>query len=253
MSGTKEEKPKKSIFKKWWFWLIVAVVLFIVIGSLGKGTGSENATPQTQPDTGTQTPQTQEPAATSQSFAVELTNGHFTAGVDFPAGTYNIEAVNGGGNVSSSNAYSGGINAVMGTADMNQGVDIYEQKYSNIKLPDGTVLSIDKVTVKISSVNASTKKLNPLVEDTANKITLSNGNFTAGTDFAEGVYNIVAVKGGGNVSSSNTLNGGINAIMGTKEQNTGVDIYEQKYFNISLPKDTVLTIDGVTIDLIPLK
>ena len=36
-------------------------------------------------------------------------------GIDFPAGKYDIVAVSGGGNVSSSNAFDGGINAVMGT------------------------------------------------------------------------------------------------------------------------------------------
>lgn len=46
-----------------------------------------------------------------------LSNGNYTAGVDFDGGTYDLIAVNGGGNVSSSNLYKGGINAIMGVAD----------------------------------------------------------------------------------------------------------------------------------------
>lgn len=76
-----------------------------------------------------------------------LSNGNFTSGTDFEAGTYTITAVSGGGNVSSSNMYSGGLNAIMGT----QG-GMYEKEYKNIKLPKGTTLKISSVTVKLTPV-----------------------------------------------------------------------------------------------------
>lgn len=74
-----------------------------------------------------------------------LSNGNFLSGTDFDAGTYDLIAVSGGGNVSSSNVYTGGINAIMGVA--NDG--FYELEYKNIKLPTGTTLSIDGVTIKL--------------------------------------------------------------------------------------------------------
>ena len=58
-------------------------------------------------------------------------------------------AVSGGGNVSSSNAFDGGINAVMGTEDKNELMDMYEQEYSNIDLPDGTTLTISGVQIQL--------------------------------------------------------------------------------------------------------
>lgn len=75
----------------------------------------------------------------------ELSNGNFVAGTDFDAGTYDLIATSGGGNVSSSNMYSGGINAIMGTADDG----FYQKEYKNIKLPYGTELRIKGVTIKI--------------------------------------------------------------------------------------------------------
>ena len=81
----------------------------------------------------------------------------------------------------------------------------------------------------------------------AKTIKLSNGNYVAGSDFEAGTYDIVAVSGNGNVSSSNMFSGGINAVMGTRNS----DFYEKEYKNIKLPYGTELTVDGVTINLIP--
>lgn len=80
-----------------------------------------------------------------EAKSVELSNGNFVAGSDFEAGTYDLVAVSGGGNVSSDNMYSGGLNAIMGTA--NDG--FYQKEYKNIKLPEGTTLKIDGVTIKL--------------------------------------------------------------------------------------------------------
>lgn len=81
----------------------------------------------------------------------------------------------------------------------------------------------------------------------ARTVKLSNGNYVAGSDFDSGTYDIVAVSGNGNVSSSNMFSGGINAVMGTRNS----DFYEKEYKNIKLPYGTELTVDGVTINLIP--
>ena len=61
------------------------------------------------------------------------------------------------------------------------------------------------------------------------------------------MYDIVAISGGGNVSSSNMYNGGLNAVMGT--ENNG--FYEKEYKNIKLPTGTSLKVSGVKIQLIP--
>lgn len=86
---------------------------------------------------------------TSAQHTYRLTSGYYTAGKDFIAGTYDIEAVKGHGNVSSDNLFTGGINAIMGVKSEG---GLYEKKYSNIKLPEDTELHIDGVTVKLTLI-----------------------------------------------------------------------------------------------------
>ena len=200
-------------------------------------------------DTSSSSPtETSDPTPSTISFEQEFSSANYTAGIDFPAGKYDIVAVSGGGNVSSSD---GGINAVMGTEDKNELMDMYEQEYKNIDLPDGTTLTISGVTVRLTSDAASGDPLTPRNQEITETVDLGNGNFVAGEDFPAGVYNIVAVSGGGNVSSSNLYEGGINAILGTEDQNEIMDMYEQEYKNIDLPEGTTLTISGVQIQLVP--
>lgn len=80
-----------------------------------------------------------------------LENGNFVAGEDFPAGTYDIEAVSGFGNVYSDNLF-GGINAIMGVPSEDPS-GIAEKKYSNISLPEGTTLTVRDVKVRITLVD----------------------------------------------------------------------------------------------------
>lgn len=215
-------------------------------------TSSEEGGGSSSVETGSPAPvETPAPTPSTISFEQEFSSGNYTAGIDFPAGKYDIVAVSGGGNVSSSNAFDGGINAVMGTEDKNELMDMYEQEYSNIDLPEGVVLSISGVTVRLTCDDASGAPLTPRDQEITETVELGNGNFVAGEDFPAGVYNIVAVSGGGNVSSSNLYDGGINAIMGTEDQNELMDMYEPEYKNIDLPEGTTLTIDGVQVQLVP--
>ena len=215
-------------------------------------TSSEEGGGRSSVETGSPAPvETPAPTPSTISFEQEFSSGNYTAGIDFPAGKYDIVAVSGGGNVSSSNAFDGGINAVMGTEDKNELMDMYVQEYSNIDLPDGTTLSISGVTVRLTCDAASGAPLTPRNQVITETVDLGNGNFVAGEDFPAGVYNIVAVSGAGNVSSDNMFNGGLNAMMGTEEENQIMDMYEQEYKNIDLPDGTTLTISGVQIQLVP--
>ena len=180
------------------------------------------------------------------TYETELTSGYYTAGIDFPAGTYNITAIDGNGNVSSDNLFDGGINAVMGVKDD----EFHEKEYMNIRLPENVVLEVSNgVTIKIHSDNASGKQLKKREQQITEEIELKNGYFIAGQDFPAGVYDIIAISGHGNVSSDNLLDGGINAVMGTKKS----DFYEPSYKNIELPDGVELKVDGVKIKLVPSK
>lgn len=268
-SGTVEERPKK---KKKTMPIIIAVIAVIIIWSVANGGNKNSSTPSggttsdaagsTETETSTTTttataegttgatePAVSEP--TTVAVNTNFTSGNYTAGIDFPAGTYNITAVSGSGNVSSSNMYTGGINAMMGTdaANKEAGSDLYEQQYSNISLDDGVILTVSGgVTVNIACDAASGDALQTRNQSITKTVSLGNGNFTAGTDFEAGTYNIAAVSGTGNISSSNLYDGGVNAMMGIDD---GTGLYEKEYKNIDLPEGTTLTIDGVKIQLVP--
>ncbi len=236
------------------------LILVVAFGTRGKDADEAAVTPKVSTPGSAAAPSMQpeqEKAPETISVSQELDSGHYTSGIDFPAGKYDIEAVSGGGNVSSSNAFSGGINAVMGTKDKNTalGTDLYEQKYSNISLDEGVVLSVSAVKVKITCSAASGKPLTARKQSITKTVTLENGNFIAGEDFDAGVYDLSVVSGGGNVSSDNAMNGGLNVIMGTADQNkaAGTDMYLQTFKNAVLDKGVTLTLDGVKIQLVPSK
>lgn len=242
--------------------IVIGVIIGIgIIGAAMGGNGGESSQVSASvsassaiSETSTADAKSEASSVASIKFETELSSGHYTAGIDFPAGKYDIVAVKGGGNVSSSNPFNGGINAVMGVADKNQNVDMYEQEYKNVKLDDGVVLSISGVTIKISCDEASGAPLSPRNQSITETVDLGNGNFVAGQDFPAGVYDIVAVSGGGNVSSDNLFDGGINAILGTADKNTsGLDMYEQEWKNVNLPENAQLSVDGVKIQLVPSK
>lgn len=181
-------------------------------------------------------------------FEVDLGAGNYVAGKDIPVGTYNFTAVSGTGNVNSSNLYSGGINAIMGTsAD-----DYTEETYQNVSLSDDVVLSLSgNLVLHIVSENASTSTVEArVVSDDAQAIDLTSGHYTAGTDIPVGTYNVVATSGCGNVSSDNLYDSGINEIMGVA--GSGLSEFSVESFcNLTLDEGVVLTVDGVSVQLVP--
>lgn len=218
-------------------WIVLAVLIIGVLGAmLGGGDDSSDSDKETKE-------KTEQVEEVSEPYTVQLTSGNYTAGIDIPIGKYNITAISGKGNVSSSNLYNGGINAMMGIDD---GSGLYEATFNNLDLSKDVILTISGgVTIELNSDSAKTKSLKTRKVQ-GEECILNSGNYTAGNDFVEGVYNISIVSGNGNVSSSNLYDGGINAIMGTDG-----DIYEKEYKNIKLPKNATLEVSGCQIKLTP--
>ena len=239
---------KKKKGKKWLIIIIVVIVILIIIGAAaGSGTDTSQdpaqTTGQIDPAQDTQpADESSEPA--TEHFEADLTSGNYIAGVDIPAGTYNLTATSGSGNVHSSNMYSGGLNETMGTpAD-----DFYTETFSNLKLPEGETLSLSStLTLHIVSEDAQTGNMKSRTVGSEVQTDLSSGNYIAGTDFPAGVYNIVSTGSTGNVSSDNMYDGGLNEILGD-----GSDGYSIKQANnIVLPEGTTLTISGTSVQLVP--
>ena len=80
----------------------------------------------------------------------------------------------------------------------------------------------------------------------SNSSVLSSGVYVAGQDFKGGKYDIIAVSGSGNISSSNMYTGGVDGEISS--DNNGA---YKEYRNINLPNGTKLTISGdVSIKLV---
>ena len=104
----------------------------------------------------------------------------------------------------------------------------------------------NKINVELETTIKLTVK--PTIKPTIRKLkeyTFSNGNYVSGKHFQAGNYNVIAIRGAGNVISSNSWSGGINAIMGPADDG----FYQKNYNNISLPANTTLKITDVTIKL----
>ena len=135
----------------------------------------------TTTETGQNADETAEPVV--EHFEVDLSAGNYVAGVDIPAGTYNLTATSGSGNLSSSNMYSGGLNEIMGSP-----ADEYTQEtFNNLSLPEGETLSLTgTVVLHIVSEDAQTGNMTSRVIGSETQTDLSAGNYTAGTDFPAG-------------------------------------------------------------------
>lgn len=177
-------------------------------------------------------------------FETELTCGNYIAGIDFPAGTYNFLAVSGNGNVISDNAFSGGVNTIMGVSGSINGYDV---TYENVKLPENVTLCIGgNLKLQIHSDEASGEPLLGRGQDFMDSFDLANGTFVSGRDFKEGTYDIICIEGFGNVHSDNIYDYGINEVMGFERPG-----YIQRADNIELPAGTSLTLNGITVTMSP--
>ena len=204
-------KPQKLVF---WtqkktrgmacLYLVAMFIFFIISASVGGSssstaavsTGSTSKAESSAVSTQSTVPvssvaassSTPSSSAASKQFDTTFSSGFYTAGIDFPAGTYNLKAKKGGGNVTTDD---GSLNVIMGT----QKDDMYEKNYNNAEFGSGTVLQLAGVSIEITSVD----KVNPTLQkrqNTATKeYTFSSGNYTVGKNIEVGTYDITAQKG----------------------------------------------------------
>lgn len=126
--------------------LIICFAFLLFIAGIDSDNESTDSSLTLRPTDATEEP-TEEIIDNIEPF--ELSNGNYLSGVDFVPGTYTITVVKGNGNISTSNMFSGGVNAMMGTDK-----DYYEQEYKNIKLPAETEVKISNgVTLLFTPVN----------------------------------------------------------------------------------------------------
>ena len=246
-SGVPEKKKNWFVQHK----VLTVVIVLVIIGAAGSGgkiSTSEKTTDVTNKTT-TNKVVTETPKEDLSKVATEytLSAGYYTAGIDLPAGKCNIVAVSGTGNLSSSNMYSGGINEMFGIDDS----DLYTDSFNGLKFPAKTELSVGGDLVIKLTFTAVESNFSGRTYDESAAQTLTDGNYTAGTDFPAGIYKIVAVSGRGNLSSSNIYDGGINEMFGVDD---GSGFYVGQFLNVDLGKAVTLEISGgLTIQLTPAK
>lgn len=219
--------------------LLTAVILLGAAGCGADEDAKNTSAPGGQSEVSQAKPEKKEHSAT-------LTAGIYTVGVDIPAGTYDLTAQSGSGNVSSSNLYDGGVNELMGVKDN----DLYQETFQGAKLTDGVTFKIGgTLTLKIDTKEADTGSMKKRNNPASKEYTFSSGNYTCGDDFEPGEYVITAVSGSGNVSSDNLLKGGINEIM---SEEAG-ELYISSFQNANFEDGVKLAVSGVKIKLTPSK
>ena len=220
--------------------VLLILCLGVLIASCGNGNGVKLEEPKADKKVEKENVQT-------EAYEVELSAGHYVVGADIPAGVYDVTAIKGTGNVSSSNMFDGGINQVMGT----QNDDVSVKEFKNLKLDkkDISITVNGTAVIKLSSKAAQTKNLKPKENPAKKEYTFSSGNYVVGKDIERGIYDIIAVKGNGNISSDNMFDGGINEVFGT----SGDELYVKEFKNAYFNDNVQLTVSGVTIKLVPSK
>jgi hypothetical protein len=120
--------------------------------------------------------------------------------------------------------------------------------FNNLQLPEGETLTLGgTVTLHIVSEDAQTGNMRNRTIGSETQMDLNAGNYTAGTDFPAGVYNIVSTGASGNVSSDNMFEGGLNEVLG--DGSDGLSVPQVN--NVELPEGTVLSISGTSVQLVP--
>lgn len=235
------EKKKGGCLKT----LLIIFGVLIVIGVIANILGGDEEDKKKESKSNKSTTEKVTEATTEKK--VKLTNfsktfspGYYTAGYDFPAGTYNLKATFGGGNVISEGA---GLNLIMGL----KSDDMYTKTYNNASFSNGDVVQIAS-TLKLKFKTTEKVEKKPLSKygRKGKKKTLSPGKYLVGKDIKEGIYDISLVSGSGNVMSDD---GVLNEIMGSGD----TTMYIKKFMHAPLQEGTTVEIDGVTVKITPSK
>lgn len=218
--------------------LLVVGVIASIFGGDEDDTNKESKS--TKATTEKVTEATTEKKVELTHFSKTFSPGYYTAGYDFPAGTYNLKATFGGGNVISEGA---GLNLIMGL----KSDDMYTKTYNNASFSNGDVVQIaSTLKLKFKTTEKVEKKSLSKYGQKGKKKILSPGKYLVGKDIKEGIYDISLVSGSGNVISDD---GVLNEIMGSGD----TSMYVKEFMHAPLQDGTTVEIDGVTVKITPSK
>lgn len=214
-----KKPPKKLLSKRWWSWvLIVVLAIFAVVGTMDTSDDSDsssNASPKshkvakktnksTSKSISNKTEKDKPAREKNTGKAVTLGAGKYKVGRDIKPGRYVIKAVQGSGNLSNSDA---SINVILGNS-----VDDDQVSSFTTNLIKG-----DKINIQ----GIESTSFTPTSNKYTYKTQLSAGFWLVGRDIKPGRYVIRALKGSGNLISSDG-DDNINEILGTSSSDDQV-------------------------------
>ncbi|SDX55805.1 hypothetical protein [Eubacterium barkeri] len=236
------EYGKKPFYKKWWFYGILILIIGVgafVWTTMSRGNTNQPASQPTVTPVAPASPTVDSNAP--QAYTTELTSGNYSVGVDIPVGVYQIVAVAGQGTLDTeSNALSEAM--TMDSAGSN-GVSAVEV----LDLTQGDTLKIrGTLQLKLQSEAALVNTLTKRKTTESTHYTLeSDFSYQSGVEFPAGIYNLRAIRGSGVIGTDGEFS--VTENMGNTEDRTMVT--EMK--NIQLPQGTTLSLEGVSVELIP--
>ena len=200
----KMNKPKKPIYKKAWFWVIIIILLLGSVGgeatktakspseaasSLNNGIATTPKSTTRPTPTPTKEP---EPVVVEEinpdiplGSSYDLDQGVYKCGVDIPAGRYVVEWVSG-------NPFGGYISANKGGKYLGTAVQIDPQTHYTCILAAGDTFEIQLSAMRFTKITSLPNE-NYLQAD--GSYLLGPGFFFEGIDIPEGKYNVTAVGG----------------------------------------------------------
>lgn len=240
------EKLKKSVYKRWWFWgiiILVAAILISVLWNDNPEVAKEGETneEQTPTDTSEEIEEgedniTEQPEVTSgpvledtvtddaltrdntSAVLTTLNTGTFKVGTDIPAGRYVITGDGSGNLVITSEDGLPYVNEILGGEEI--GVD-----HVTTDIREGD-------TIEISLMNNA---IFTPAETTIQTDTLTTGNWIVGIDIPSGRYDISSTGGSGNLFVYDE-NGWpeVNEILGGELGVDKVTVFLENSFTVSI-------------------
>lgn len=191
-------------------------------------------------------------ATTKKSLTtITLKDGYYTAGIDIPAGTFDVTATAGAGYILSESD-SANLRGPEYKRDDIWDFDSYSRTHNNYKLAKGEILEIKGVQIKCC-YSKITVKASPRTYDKSAGIKLGPGHYKVGEDISPGIYCIQYVSGeGGFVDSDRTEGDCIVSSNIDGDPKTGE--YTDYVSNIVLKKgETIQVTSGLVVLFIPEK
>ena len=176
---------------------------------------------------------TESATATTESYDLDLTAGHYIGGLGIPTGRYTLTWVANSGNVHSpmkvNEIFREDKTTVYNNFDFNTGTEL--------EVSGGLVLHIHTDNARFDGIKQ--REIEKEVETI-----LAPGNYIAGTDFPEGTYFITAYEGHGNIHS---YEAGVNEIISTEPDGRSIYQYNYATFAVGDP----LEVSSCTVKLVP--